>query len=137
MPGLSPLDATRHHSIVREHADDIHNINFTVAQTLRNASRLRSTLNASLQEIDRSRVDGVLSESKQTFDKFKKKYQPTTPGKDEKALTAEEAYWIFFSLSGSDFDKSVKMAEDMTKVLRGLEEILIFLEEKRRYAAAQ
>ena len=42
MPSRSPLDATRHHSIVRERADDNHNINITVEQISRRVSNLYS-----------------------------------------------------------------------------------------------
>ena len=132
MPSLTPLDATHHKSIVCERGDDIHNINFTVGQLLQSIFNLRSRVTASLAEQERSRVESVVLQGKQTFDKFRKKYQPIMLGKNEKVLTSEEAYWIFFALSGSDFDKSVQMADDMTKSLQHLEEIVIFLETKQR-----
>lgn len=133
MPSLSPLDATRHHSMVRQRADDIHNINFTVDRISRRvSSSLSSHVAASLSEKDRARVDRVMMQGKQTFDKFKKKYQPRTPAQEERVLTFDEAYWVFFALSGSDFDKSVQMADDMTRCLQQLEEIAMFLEKKRR-----
>jgi hypothetical protein len=100
MPILTPLDGTRHNSIVREHADDIHNINFTVEQILHKPFRLRSRMTASLAEKERLRMEGVGFQGKQTFDKFRKKYQPSTPEKNEKVLTFEEVYCIFFALSG-------------------------------------
>ena len=132
MPSLSPLDATRHHSMVRQRADDIHNINFTVDRISRRVSSLSSKVAASLPEKDRARVDRVMMQGKQTFDKFKKKYQPRTPAQEEKVLTFDEAYWVVFALSGSDFDKSVQMADDMTRCLQQLEETVMFLEKKRK-----
>jgi len=136
MAGFTPLDATRHHSIVREHANDIHNINFTVAQALQMSSNLCSEQGASLQENDRSQIKTVMVQTKQNFEKFRTKYQPMTPARDEKVLTSQEAYWVFFALSGSDFDKSVKMADEMTKSLEQVEDIVKFLEWKQRNTGA-
>jgi hypothetical protein len=127
---LTPLDATRHKSLVREHAADIHNVNFTVAEIWKKSADLCSKFGSRLSESDQSRVENIMKQSRQTFDKFGRKYQPSTPAKDEKLLTSEEAYWVFFAFSGSDFDKSVQMADELTKALEQLVEMVNYLEDK-------
>ena len=108
MSVLTPLGATRDNSKVREHADDIHNINFTADQRLQKTSILRSRIAAILTENDRLHtVIRSSCKAKQTFGKLRKKYQPSTPEKSERVLTPKKTYWIFFALSGMDFDKSV------------------------------